>query len=235
MTSISLEQDTEKPSLAVNVVTTMNSVSRPVTVSPLVTSVLQAQQRPGAPHDVMLSPSLASALQALSKAPINIQPKTRQQNNTRGVTVVPTSAARSQSQPPVKINLNVKVINPSKRSQCQTFVLRGVSSNNISTPKQLKEEILKQFGRELVPGDLDFPVGYTKSGTKVWIRTESDIADVWSFKMKSFPFGVMVLLKVRFQLVKVIAVQVIVTVMIQDHTREGARKRRRSCLYLMKR
>ena len=29
--------------------------------------------------------------------------------------------------------------------------------------------------------DLDFPVGYVKGGTKVWIRTASDIQDVWRF------------------------------------------------------
>ena len=28
---------------------------------------------------------------------------------------------------------------------------------------------------------LDFHVGYTKGGTKVWIRTESDVQDVWTF------------------------------------------------------
>lgn len=146
----------------------------------------------------MLPPSLTTALQALSKALINIQPKpiTRQPDNNRGVTIVPLPAASLARQPPqssaekshfrttnppMKVNLNVKVINPAKKSQCQTFVLRGVSGSTITTPMHLKKEILKQFGSELVPGDLDFPIGYTKSGTKVWIRTDSDVADVWSF------------------------------------------------------
>ena len=78
------------------------------------------------------------------------------------------------------MNLNVKVINPNKKSQSQTFVLRSISSA-ISTPMQLKEEILKQFCSELVPDDLEFPVGYTKGGSKVWIRMASDVQDVWSF------------------------------------------------------
>ena len=32
-----------------------------------------------------------------------------------------------------------------------------------------------------MPDDLDFPVGYTKGGNKVWIRTATDVQDVWSF------------------------------------------------------
>lgn len=40
---------------------------------------------------------------------------------------------------------------------------------------------MKQFGSELVPDDLDFPVGYTKGGSKVWIRTATDVLDVWNF------------------------------------------------------
>ena len=40
---------------------------------------------------------------------------------------------------------------------------------------------MKQFGSELVPDNLDFPVGYMKGGSKVWIRTASDVSDVWGF------------------------------------------------------
>jgi hypothetical protein len=74
----------------------------------------------------------------------------------------------------------IKVINPNKKSENQTFVLRNISGA-VSTLPQLREEILKQFGPELVPDDLDFPVGYTKGGNKVWIRTATDVQDVWSF------------------------------------------------------
>ena len=76
--------------------------------------------------------------------------------------------------------MNIKVINPDKKSESQTFVLRNISGA-VSTLPQLREEILKQFGPELVPDDLDFPVGYTKGGNKVWIRTATDVQDVWSF------------------------------------------------------
>jgi hypothetical protein len=32
-----------------------------------------------------------------------------------------------------------------------------------------------------VSSKLDFPVGYTKIGSKLWIRSDADIKDVWSF------------------------------------------------------
>ena len=52
-----------------------------------------------------------------------------------------------------------------------------------TTTVQQKKKNLKQFGSELVPGVLDLPISYTKSVTiiKVWIWTDSDVADVWSF------------------------------------------------------
>ena len=86
----------------------------------------------------------------------------------------------SQSSPST-VKLNVKVINPEKKSQSETYVLRNISCHKISTPDGLKEEILTQFGSDMVSNKLDFPVGYMKGGTKVWIRTESDVQDVWSF------------------------------------------------------
>ena len=85
----------------------------------------------------------------------------------------------------LKSNLNVKIINPDKKRLCETYVLHNVSVDEITTPSQLKEVILAQFGGELVSSDLDFPVGYMRSGTKVWIRSTSDIQDVWQFVKKN--------------------------------------------------
>ena len=78
----------------------------------------------------------------------------------------------------------IKLINPDKKSIFETYVLREVGAFNISTPLQLKEHIFKQFGDQLVSSRLDFPVGYIKAGSKVWIRTDADIKDVWSFISK---------------------------------------------------
>ena len=120
--------------------------------------------------------TLNTALQALAKAQqansVPLQPK--QQGSRVSTSSIPPSSA---SKP---INLNITVINPDKKSESQTFMLRNISGA-VSTPPQLREEILKQFSPELVPDDLDFPVGYTKGGNKVWIRTATDVQDVWSY------------------------------------------------------
>ena len=152
----------ERPSLAVNVAigksvaqsleasgksTRTGSLSqqrpRSVTVSPLLTSLTRD---PHSTQQITLDPAaINTALQALVKAQqsktVPLQPKP-QGSSPCGVSIssVPPS---KQAKP---ITLNVKVINPDKRSESQTFVLRNVTSSAVSTPTQLKEEILKQFG-----------------------------------------------------------------------------------------
>ena len=87
-----------------------------------------------------------------------------------------------QAQAVKLFNVNVKVINPEKKSNFETYVLRAVGPTNVFTVLQLKQQILKQFGPVIVPLALDYPVGYTKGGgSKVWIRTDADIKDIWSF------------------------------------------------------
>ena len=132
---------------------------RSVTVSPLITSLVR-DPRTSPSQPVTLNPvTLNTALQALAKAQqANSAPLLPKQQGSRVSTssIPPSSASKP-------INLNIKVINPDKKSESQTFVLRNISGA-VSTPSQLREEILKQFGPELVPDDLDFPVGYTKGG-----------------------------------------------------------------------
>ena len=80
-----------------------------------------------------------------------------------------------QAQAVKLFNVNVKVINPEKKSNFETYVLRAVGPTNVFTVLQLKQQILKQFGPVIVPLALDYPVGYTKGGgSKVWIRTDAD-------------------------------------------------------------
>ena len=180
----------DQPSLAVNVAIGQSvaqkaiqagSFSQPkhrsVTISPLLTSTSLGRD-PTKSQPVILNPAaITTVFQALAKAQqANSQPK-QQGSGVLISSLPPSSKAGSSSRP---ITLNTKVINPDKKSESQTFVLRNISGE-VSTPSQLKEEILKQFGPELVPNDLDFPIGYTKGGNKVWIRTASDVQDVWSF------------------------------------------------------
>lgn len=79
-----------------------------------------------------------------------------------------------------KLNFNVRVFNPDKKRDSIVYVLRDVSEAIVSTPQALMEELQKQLGPQLVPTTRQFPVGYMKSATKVSIRTEADIADIWT-------------------------------------------------------
>ena len=138
---------------------------------------------PRTSQSVTFNPAaINTALQALVKAQqanaVPLQPKQQGSRPPRvSSSSTPPSSKPTSSKP---ISLNVKVINPDKKSESQTFVLRNISGA-VSTPTQLKEEILNQFGPELVADDLNFPIGYTKSGNRVWIRTATDVEDIWSF------------------------------------------------------
>lgn len=54
----------------------------------------------------------------------------------------------------------------------------------ITTPSELREELLQQFGDKIVPNTDDFEIGYYKGQTKLWIRTDSDLKDAWSLLCK---------------------------------------------------
>ena len=94
---------------------------------------------------------LISVLQAITK---------KQELELRALQGTSKPASEPTSQPVRKFNVNVKIFNPDKKSKSETYVLRDVSNDNISTPLQLRKEIALQFGRELVCDDHKFPVGY---------------------------------------------------------------------------
>ena len=80
--------------------------------------------------------------------------------------------------------MNIKVFNSVKVKDCPVYVLRGVNEQLITTPKKFREEIEKQFGSKIVPKGKEFPFGYMKGSTKVYIRNDADILDVWNFVRK---------------------------------------------------
>ena len=159
--------------------TTVN-VSIAASSGPNVVSSVAASQSKTVTVGVVGQPATQPSVKPsvlLSSLPSNLQPI---------ITAVVQSLKKNQHPPsttqpekPVKkYNLNVKIINPLKKSSFETYILRQVGPFNISTPLQLKQQILKQFGDKLVSSKLDFPIGYTKS---VWIRSDADIEDIWSF------------------------------------------------------
>ena len=87
-----------------------------------------------------------------------------------------------QTNAPVEkqVNLNVRVINPDTKKECEVYVLREITESVVSTPQRLIEELQRQFGPQLVPTAHHFPVGYVKGSTKVSIRSSADVADIWT-------------------------------------------------------
>ena len=135
------------------------------------TSLLQPANRP------LSSLTIASALQALTaNAQLQKASGSAQAPSTGRPILRAAPGTQQQS-----TNLNVRVINPHKKSECETCVLHNIGSHNISTPDCLRREIWRQFGSEVVSPKLDFPIGYMKSGSKISIKSVSDIQDVWGF------------------------------------------------------
>ncbi len=127
----------------------------------------------------MTRPIVSRPLGGIGQGRSQLLSSSRQISTVTQPTQTRTPSAPGQGRPTV--NLNVRVINPEKKSQYETYVLRNIGSHSISTPMCLKKEILTQFGSDLVSHKLDFPVGYMKGGTKLSIRTASDVQDVWMY------------------------------------------------------
>ena len=109
-------------------------------------------------------------------------------NNLRAPNNAMVTSAPSVPVAPIKETkcaFYVKVINPDKKKEFSTYVLRDITKEKISSPQKLRRELNKQFGDALVSSKLDFPVGYMKNGSKVSIRTSADVDDIWKPATKS--------------------------------------------------
>ena len=84
---------------------------------------------------------------------------------------------QSASQPIIKVDFNVRVINPSRKREFETFVLRKVVKESFRTPEELKRELLHQLGSEIVSENHSF--GFMKGVSKVTIHSRADIEEVW--------------------------------------------------------
>ena len=168
-------------SRVVNQLTNALNAPKPTAATSLLATVtmIQAQQPAGrnSPRAIPISPQVTAAIQALAKGGYQT-PSSVGQSQTSPQIISPRQS--SSGCPPIR-NLNLKIINPAKKSEYETYILRNIESSQISTPMALKKEIFTQLGNEYVSSKLDFAVGYMKSGTKLWIRTGSDVHDLWNF------------------------------------------------------
>ena len=169
--------------------------SRPVTSSQFGTNLLTSSS--------MLQPSLFPTLQAClsnqllkktASQPLGVQLNSAIQSFRHSVTppifIQPSRPFPGTSQSgairvqPKRINFNVKIINTEKKKEFETYVLRNVTKDSISTPPLLRKELLHQFGDRLVSRKQEFAVGFMKNSSKVSIRSSADIEDVWQYALK---------------------------------------------------
>ena len=61
----------------------------------------------------------------------------------------------------------------------ETYILRDIMKEEVKSPGQLRAELFRQFGGDLLSEDLNFAVGYINGNAKVTIRSPADIDDVW--------------------------------------------------------
>ena len=83
-----------------------------------------------------------------------------------------------------KVNFNVKVINPTKKKEFETYMPREVSKDCITTPTLLCKELLQQFGESLVSSAQDFAVGYYRGCCKLSLCSPADIEKAWKSACK---------------------------------------------------
>lgn len=76
------------------------------------------------------------------------------------------------------ITVEIKVINPDKRSEIKLFTLRNVDCDKLGSPMDVNKFIFDQLGQNLVSKDLTFDVGYYRGNKRVNILGSSDMQDV---------------------------------------------------------
>jgi len=165
-----------------------NSNNSGVITSQLISALQQnlAHQMKGA--GISVPPGLITVVNNQQSAPVTSQtsrvpPRTSAHNSvppgtqvTDNSNVTPVGQMTSTTE---KVNFNVRLINPMKKKEYETYVLRDIPKESLSSPMDLKEELYKQFGNDLVSPSLSFAVGYVKGSSTVSIRTPDDMNDVW--------------------------------------------------------
>ena len=75
------------------------------------------------------------------------------------------------------LDSEVRVMTSTKNYE--TYILRDIQKGDIISPGQLKAELYRQFGPEILSENLNFGVGCMNGNSKVSIRSSADIEDVW--------------------------------------------------------
>ena len=71
-------------------------------------------------------------------------------------------------------DIPIRVINPKKKRDAKTYILKNIQPQTIRTLKCLREEILEQLGKSVVSFQLNFDVGYMSGNQRICF-TEKEI------------------------------------------------------------
>ena len=98
--------------------------------------------------------------------------------NQTGVSLIPQPKSQDYESNPSKctiVDFTIRVINPERKREAKTFILKGIELETFGTVKNLREEILEQLGRNVVSFMLDFGVGYMAGNQRICFREKDQI------------------------------------------------------------
>ena len=75
-------------------------------------------------------------------------------------------------------DISIRVINPKKKRDAKTYILKDIQPQKIRTPKCLRKEILEQLGKSVVSFQLNFDVGYMSGNQRICL-TERQIGSLF--------------------------------------------------------
>ena len=174
--------DSSKSERIVNVTVNNNTSSKSNGNSN--SSLITGQNHQPLNHVKPVSTTTAALVQAYLTLN-NMANTTRSSSNNVRTPIDNNAVVMSAPSVSVKCDFYVKVLNPNRKKEFSTYVLRDITKEKMSTPQKLRRELNQQFGDALISSKLDFPVGYMKNSAKVSIRTSADINDIWKAATKS--------------------------------------------------
>jgi len=110
---------------------------------------------------------------------VDFEPLTLPCNVAISVDSEPETEVSQVTEEPVLVTASAKIRCPSKKwNEHKTFILRDVDVSKMKLVSSLKQEILSQFGGEVISKGLKFDIGYYHGTKRIWIRNETDLNDL---------------------------------------------------------
>ena len=149
--------------------------------SPATYQVSAARERSGesypwiSPTYQVNATSANVALLPVNQSPV-YTPYLAQSYSTVNQAGVPVTSRENeeQSRPPT-VDFSIKVVNPQRKRDAKTFILKGVQLSASGSLQSLREEILEELGKTVVSFELKFDVGYMSGNQRICFREKDDI------------------------------------------------------------